>query len=68
MDYKFYICLDVDSVKELFTLKNNYMSIGADEFDGIHIEINKCHMNCESDENIQKFLDVTWFDIYTLNE
>ena len=41
-DYELYICLDVDSVKEFFTLKNGYFTSKDSEYESIHIEINKC--------------------------
>ena len=66
--YNFYICLDIEPLKQFFTIKNGYVSSENNEFENIFFEINKCYMNCESDQNIQKLLDVTWFNIYNLSE
>ena len=36
--------------------------------ESIYFEINKCLSDCESDENIEKMLSVTWVNVYNLVE
>ena len=67
-DYKFYICFDYEKIKEHYTLHHGYLTSSNGNMNNIYFEINKCHTNCESDENIKKFLSITWVNIYNLLE
>jgi len=67
-DYSNYICLEYEKIRNHFTLKDKYLTSKKNELHSIHLEINKCHTDCESDENIKKFLGATWINVYNLIE
>ena len=67
-DYKNYICYEYDKIKDYYNLKDGYLTSENNEMESIYMEINKCLSDCESDENIQKMLSLTWVNVYNLIE